>query len=383
MDRRFFGLALALMVTLLAGCRQDSTVAPALRADYYATALQRHKPLGRIVGVTAQPLPTLPGADRRFQQAIDYADANDSYALLIWHGGRLVVEHYFPPYSAELRSESASMHKSVLGLLVAAAISNGTIDSADDPAGRYLADWANDPRGQITIRQMLTMSAGLKPLATDGGPVSATFRFFQDGPVARRTAINLPAAHPPGQVFSYQEPVPQLLLMVLETATGQSYETYLSQRLWQPLGAEDAFVWRNEPDGFARAYTALMARPRDWLRVGLLVKNRGRAGDVELIAPSVMDQLTAGSGANPNYGWLLWRGHTYQEKRYYNSAKTTFSVAASAPYLVDDLLYFDGFGGQRVYISRKKDLVIVRLGALQRDWDDAILPNLILEAIAR
>ena len=44
---------------------------------------------------------------------------------------------------------------------------------------------------------------------------------------------------------------------------------------------------------------------------------------------------------------------------------------------INDVIYFDGFGGQRVYIIPSKDLVIVRTGSITMDWDDAKLPNII------
>lgn len=57
-------------------------------------------------------------------------------------------------------------------------------------------------------------------------------------------------------------------------------------------------------------------------------------------------------------------------------------ATASEPFLVDDMIYLDGFGGQRVYISRSLDLVIVRMGESRPDWDDTKLPNLVIEALA-
>ncbi|MEO0997367.1 MAG: serine hydrolase [Pseudomonadota bacterium] len=352
-------------------------------ADWYATAMERHRPLGRIAGKLTTPLPAAAGRDNRFDAAIAHAGDRDSYALLVWHDGGLVLEHYFPPYTAELRPESASMHKSVLGLAVAAAIADGAIGSADDRVGRYIAAWDDDPRGDITIRQLLTMTSGLKPLSRDGGTESDAYKYWYNGADARETLLSLELEHEPGTVFYYQDTVPQLLLMVLESATGSPYEAYLSERLWQRLGADDAFVWRNEADGFPRAQSALMARARDWLRVGLLIKDRGRFAGEQIIAADVMDEATAPSAANPNYGWQLWRGAVYEPQRYYNEFKSTASFAASAPYRAGDFLFFDGFGGQRVYISRSEDLVLVRLGALQFDWDDAVLPNLVVDALHR
>jgi CubicO group peptidase (beta-lactamase class C family) len=57
-------------------------------------------------------------------------------------------------------------------------------------------------------------------------------------------------------------------------------------------------------------------------------------------------------------------------------------VPHSAPYLADDVVFFDGGGGHRVYVVPSRRLVIVRTGAVNRpDWDDAILPNTILQGL--
>lgn len=359
---------------------QQEPATMAGEADF-ATVIERRKPIGVVAG-GLRPLLTEARPDtEKFTQAITYAEKTQSYALLIWKDGSLQVEHYFEPYAMDLRAESASMHKSVVGILTAAAIADGDIESVDDRSGNYIEAWGNDPRGDITIRNLLTMSSGLQPLSFEGGAEAEARRYIFDGEAARAATLAMRMSeHAPGETFQYLEAATQLLVLILEAATGKPYADYLSDRLWRPLGADDAYVWFNEVDGFPRGYTGLLARPRDWLRLGLLVKDSGLYDGRQILPSRLMDQAVASSNANPNYGWHLWLGSEYQPDRYYNDLKTGFSVSASAPFATDDLIYFDGFGGQRVYISRKEDLVIVRKGALRMDWDDACLPNLVLAA---
>lgn len=345
----------------------------------YATAMERHKPLGKVIG-SLRPDPQSGGAIGKYEDALRYAEDMQSYSLLIWRDGALELEHYFPPYTEDLRAESASMHKSVVGLLVAAAIADGHINSADDRVGDYVPEWGNDPRGDITLRHLLTMSSGLEPLSTEGGETSDAVKYIFDGAAARATTLNRPLKGAPGEEYHYMGVASQLLVMALENATDQPYTDYLSARLWKSIGADDAYVWLNEEGGFPRGYTALLARARDWLRVGLLIKDHGVFEGEEIIPASLIDEATSSSVANPNYGWQIWLGATHEEQRFYDDGKTSFSVLASEPFLVDDMIYFDGFGGQRVYISRSEDLVIIRQGALRFDWDDAILPNLVIKA---
>jgi CubicO group peptidase (beta-lactamase class C family) len=151
----------------------------------------------------------------------------------------------------------------------------------------------------------------------------------------------------------------------------------LSSRLWQPLGAADAYVWLNAPGGSPRCYSSLLARPIDWLRTGLLIKDRGRIGGRRVVPPDWIDAMIAASPANPNYGMQIWMAAPFTPLRFYNQQRSGYSVRASAPSLAPDLVFMDGFGGQRVYVSRRHDFVIVRLGQMQQDWDDAVLPNLV------
>jgi len=355
---------------------------PSFSATSFATALDRHQPLGEVVGAKADDKTSLGSVEptAEFSAAIKYAQKTNSYALLIWHKGALRLEHYFPPTTSALRPESASMHKTVLGLLIAAAIDDGFIKAADDPVSRYIPEWVGDPRGDIRVLDLLTMTSGLEALSREGGAQSASAKYVFDGQAARETSLSQPLGRTPGESFDYQNLTSQLLLMILEKATGERYTDYLSRRLWKRLGADDAKVWLNEADGFPRGYTGLYARARDWVRVGLLLKDKGVYGGEEIVSAPLIDAMTVPSSANPNYGWQVWLGNVYMPMRTY-SIGSPVGVTASEPFAVDDLIYFDGFGGQRVYISRKQDLVIMRSGEVDFQWDDAALPNAVIKAL--
>lgn len=315
----------------------------------------------------------------RYTEALRYAEDLGSYSLFVWRAGECELAHYFPPFDDSLRPDSASMHKSVVALLLAAAIADGFIDSADDPVGRYIPEWRDDFRGAVTLRSLLTMSSGLEPFSRDGGTDSPSWRYVMGPDDPRAETLGRPLNREPGEVFHYSGFNTQMLLMVIEAATRRGYVDYLAERLWQPLGNGDAYVWKYEGGArMPRAYTALLATARDWLRVGLLIKDFGRYGDRQLIPEALIRDMTSPSAANPNYGWQLWLGTEYQPVRYYNRQREGMAFSSAEPFAVDDMIYFDGIGGQRVYISRSLDLVIVRQGDSRSDWDDTRLPNLII-----
>ena len=125
-----------------------------------------------------------------------------------------------------------------------------------------------------------------------------------------------------------------------------------------------------------------MAPARDWMKLGLLIKDGGKFNGKQIVSEDYIKKMVSPSATNPNYGWQIWLGTAYEPVRFYNEIKVGLSVAASAPFKADDMIYFDGFGGQRVYISPSNDLVIVRTGDPAFDWDESFLPNSVLDDLS-
>ncbi|MDX2145815.1 MAG: serine hydrolase [Rhodospirillaceae bacterium] len=343
-----------------------------------------YRPLDRVLGV-AQPAPLPRHADLvamtadRFAEVTAFADRMQSYAVLVWHQGAVVFEHYGEGSSPAVLPDSASMHKTVAALAVGAAIGRGSITGLDEPIGTYIAEWRDDERGQIRIRNVLNMATGLETFAP-GGPTSEATRFLA-GFDAEGLLLSRKLKSPPGTVYAYRNLNTQLLGLTLERATGKPYAQFLSEALWQPMGGADAHVWRQGQGQTPRTYTALMARPEDWVRVGRLIKDRGQLDGREIVPATYMDAMLTPSALNPNYGFQIWFAQPYQAMRYYNPAQKTLGSPAREPFGAPDMALLDGVGGQRVYISRADDLVIVRLGVARPDWDDSELPNLVAKAL--
>lgn len=335
-------------------------------------------------GTPEQPLPKAALGERALsveslQAALDHGAETGSDALIVWRGGRIQLEHYYEGADENTLTPTQSMHKSVVALLVGAAIADGHIASVDDPVSLYLPEWAGDERAGITIRQALWQSSGID---------FPSFAFGSLGPMMglligrdmRPITFEQKAVEPPATSFEYNSINPLVLGLVIENATGRPYAEYLSEALWKPLGAGDAWVQMDSEGGMARSYCCLDIPARGWLRLGLLHLHGGMANGRRILPEEWIAAIRAPAPTNPNYGFLTWLGTEYVEQRAYNS-KATLRVYHSEPFAADDVAYFDGFGGQRVYIIPSADMVIVRTGALATDWDDARLPNLLLAGI--
>ena len=146
--------------------------------------------------------------------------------------------------------------------------------------------------------------------------------------------------------------------------------------IWVPAGASDAYLWSETEKGAPRFYAGLQANARDWLKLGILIaENTG-----EIVPSSAIDALLAPSSLNPDYGLGIWLGSPDDGMREYGPS-TNLTVPSADPFIVGDTVFFDGFGGQRVYISKSEKLVIVRIGDVRFDWDDTALPNRAAQAL--
>ena len=112
--------------------------------------------------------------------------------------------------------------------------------------------------------------------------------------------------------------------------------------------------------------------------MGLLLKNNGIVGGQQIVPTEWLIQMKTPSPNNPKYGFQLWIGNPHVQERFYNR-NTPFGVKQAKPFLADDVIFFDGGGGQRVFVIPSADLVIVRTGMPSREWDDGVLPNIVLE----
>ena len=308
-------------------------------------------------------------------KAVAWGGAQESHALLVWQGGALQLEHYYPGHTATSITATQSMHKSVLALLVGIAIEQGLIRSVDDTAATYIEEWRSDGRRDITIRQMLQQASGI-----DFPGFTGLLRMTLGGDVVPYT-FSRGAAEAGGKHFEYNNLNPEVLGILIQRVSGKPYSQYLQENLWQYVSDQDARVLiDDEEHGIPITFCCLDAPARSWLRLGLLHLDGGRVGDRQVVPAQWMRDVVTPSATNPNYGYFTWLGTTWEKVRRYNS-KSAATAFHSEAFAAPDVVYFDGFGGQRVYIVPSKQLVIVHTGPLRQDWDDAVLPNLFIRAL--
>jgi len=323
--------------------------------------------------VAAEGQRTIPA--EALDKAVAFGATLKSHALLVWQGGALQLEHYYPGHDARSITATQSMHKSLLGMLIGIAIDQGLIKSVDDTAATYIQEWAGDERRHITIRQMLQQASGI-----DFPGFTGLVQMTLGGDVAPFT-FSRGSAEPGGRHFEYNNINPEVLGILIQRVAGKPYSQYLEENLWRYVTDDDGQVLiDSEQHAIPITFCCLDAPARSWLRFGLLHLNGGRVGDRQVVPAQWMKDMVTPSPTNPNYGYFTWLGTTWEKVRKYNS-KSAATALHSEPFAAPDVIFFDGFGGQRVYIVPSKQLVIVHTGPLRQDWDDAILPNIIIRAL--
>jgi CubicO group peptidase (beta-lactamase class C family) len=289
-----------------------------------------------------------------------FAAEYGSHALIVIHRGIIQDEWYAPHWARDRLTQSQSMHKSLMGLFVGIAITDGRIGSVDDPVGNYLAEWRDDPRGRITLRQLLQMSSGLAQYRFTLNPFADDNRWLnsgRSGEVVLRTPL---ADWAPGSRYDYNNINSELLGMVLERAYGQRYSALLRDKLWLPMGGERAFVHTDQPGGRAFTSCCLAAPAMDWARVGMLLLGRGRVNGRQVVAPEWIDAMTTPSPAAGHYGLQVWLGYGDPAVPADNAGSS--GAVAPGPFLARDTFMTWGRGQQHVFVVPSRELVVVRLG---------------------
>lgn len=272
--------------------RQDQRDA-AFRAMDKITMLASHATIAP--SPTPLPLPAgkplnVPGLDR-------YMSQQRAAGLVIVQNGKLRLERYGLGFDAKGRWTSFSVAKSFTSTLVGAAIQDGYIKSLDDKGSRYIPDLRGSAYDEVSVRQLLTMSSGVRWNEDYEDPKAdvAMFNNAKPDPGVDATVSymrKLPRAHRPGEVWHYNTGETNLIGVLVSSATGKPLSQYLQEKIWQPAGMEAPATWLQGKTGHEIAGCCLQAATRDFARFGLFVLANGNAGGKQIVPPDWFTQAT-------------------------------------------------------------------------------------------
>ena len=280
-----------------------------------------------------------------------------SLATLAVHRGKIVAERYGVqpdtafgpggPVDQDTTLISWSMAKSMTQALLSIVIKEIGID-VDAPVD--IAEWADDGRSNITLRQLLQMRDGLDFVEDyivdeSGNSVSHVIdMLFGSGAEDVATyARSRPLKNEPGRVWSYSSGTTNIICSLLRQYIDDGdVAEFLKQRIFDTLGMASATARVDNAGNFIGS-SYVYATARDFAKFGYLYLRGGQWEDAQVVpyewveAARVQHATDEESGHGYGLQWWIWK-----------------SIAGC--------MSAQGYEGQRIIVMPDRDLVVVHLG---------------------
>ena len=263
-------------------------------------------------------------------------------SFLVIKNDSILFEKYFDGYSKNSLSNSFSVAKSIVTSMMGKAIMEGKIKGLDQPVSDYFEQYESGLSNELTVGDLAAMSSGMDWSEKYYSVINITSEsYFTDD--LRSVILRQKIIDKPGQSFRYSSGDTQLLGMVIEKATGVSLTEYLTEKFWNPMGAENTALWQLDSDeyGMEKAYCCIASTARDFARFGKLYINMGMWGDLEILDSSFVELATKPVfERSPYYGYGWWL-YNYEGKKVFT---------------------MNGHRGQFVISFPDENIIIVRQG---------------------
>jgi CubicO group peptidase (beta-lactamase class C family) len=332
---RLFLVAVAVLSLPWAGLAQQAAARrePASRAAVVLTWSQAQRETGfasmeaifltRTVraATTPRPLPAgralaayAPGGARA-AEFDRFVQAQKVSGVVVLHDGQVRLERYALTGGPATRWHSFSIAKSITSTLVGAAMKDGHIGSLDDPVTRYIAGLRGSAYDDVTVRQLLTMTSGVRWNEDYTDLNSDVARMYATAPdpgfdMTVSYVRKLPREAPPGTRFVYKTSETNLVGVLVSQATQTPLADYLSEKIWRPYGMERDAEWMIDDVGAEQGGCCLAMTLRDLGRFGQFILEGARIGGVPIVpdtwlAEATRNQVPAAGGGS-GYGYQWW-----------------------------------------------------------------------------
>ena len=314
-------------------------------------AMESHYASNVVHHGVAHALPAGAPLQPRFVDGVTldtYMAAHHVAGIMVVQDGRVRLERYGLGAAPDTRWTSFSVAKSFTSTLVGAALRDGSIHSLDDRVTRYIPELAAGAYRDVTVRQLLTMTSGVRWNEDYVDPKSDVAMMYEG---VRRPGVPLlvsymaalPREFAPGERWVYKTGETDLIGILVTRATGKTLASYLSEKVWKPYGmASDALWLKDDVDGTEAGGSGVSATLADYARLGQFLLDGGTANGKAVLADGWIADATH---KHADIG-VPGRGYGYQWWTYDNGA-------------------FAGIGifGQLLYVDPARHLVIVQLAA--------------------
>lgn len=306
--------------------------------------------------------------------------------FLVAHDGKIVAEIYMNGMERATLHLSQSVVKSFTSALIGILVGAGELD-INRPVSDYVPELAQCGYRGATVAQVLDMRSGVKfgedYLAPDSEVAQLDRacgwkprRDEADTLSIKGLILTLQQERPHGGAFLYRSIETEVLGWIISRVTGQDYATFMSNALWQPMGAEADANITIDHEGTALADGGLNATLRDYARFGQLFLDQGARGTKQVVPESwVMACRTGDVDAfRANYA-----------ERFTGYDHAAYSKQWWALDTKSGLHQARGIYGQLIHVEPARRLVVVKLSSWPDPMNDALRDTTLraIDAIGR
>jgi CubicO group peptidase (beta-lactamase class C family) len=310
---------------------------------------------------------------------IEKGKYGEVHSMLIYKNGKLVFEDYFeghtyqwdaPGHYGEYVNWTSDMRhcihsdtKSITSLCIGIAIDKGFIKSVHQSVFDYLPNYQHfntNNKKYITIEHLLTMNSGLQwdEWGVSLGSIENDqigIWFWEDGPI--NYVLGKDFAAEPGAKFNYSGGDIQLLAEILHNATGMQLDEFSAKYLFEPLGITTYDWWLIFQSGEIQAAGGLKLRPRDMIKIGAMMLNKGVWKGSRIISENWIHKCMVPYLENKK---IKVPG---EDLGYVGYAYTWWTKNFTFQGDEIDAYFALGWGGQKIIIIPALDMVVVFTGA--------------------
>ena len=230
------------------------------------------------------------------------------HSLVVAVDGETVLAEAFRGPGLDAPANVKSVSKSIVALLLGAAIDRGVVPSVEatlgDVAPRLIPDSADSRVADLTLENLVTLRAGLE--RTSGGNYGewvSSSNWVAD-------ALSRPFVADPGGRMLYSTGSFHVLGAALAEASGEDLHSLARDWLGEPLGIEIP-PWTRDPQGYYLGGNEMALTPRAMLRIGEMLRQDGVWEGQQVLprdwvraslAPATRSPF---SGLSYGYGWFL------------------------------------------------------------------------------
>ncbi len=273
----------------------------------------------------------------------DYVQQVEVNGIIIIHKGKIVFEGYPRMFPTDLHFNMI-ITQVFVSTSIAILEDKGLIDTSN-PIDYYFKTLKGSGWEGVPVIDILSMSSGI-----DHVPLETYEKSF-DPIIDLATATS---SIPSGTEYQWSNADAMLLTLLVEKVSGITFREFLGQEIWRKIGSEYSAILGINTNGTSTSYAdGLSTTLRDLARFGLAFTPSGRKNNHPIISDAHLSKIR---NVNKN----LKSKSRHSEEEIYKSYQW------GAVYEDGDF-YKGAHGGQGLYISPSKDLVIAFFGTSNTD----------------